>query len=196
MLCYLIRSDNQNPLGIFYMDAELQNAFGNAGQMSELLECVKKAVQDFKLKESLEKVWDNVQKSAPLIRCMRTQDSVNVIRMGNYGDLAREYYDSVRHPTCANFREASRRLLISWLSTLALSGAHLLEVGAGASIVSEWLSRNGRILDRFIVTDLSSKMLQYSHNHVIDQRIVCDASKTAVYRRKLRCSCCVAWRPL
>lgn len=108
---------------------------------------------------------------------MRTQDSVNVIRMGNYGDLAREYYDSVRHPTCANFREASRRLLISWLSTLALSGAHLLEVGAGASIVSEWLSRNGRILDRFIVTDLSSKMLQYSHNHVIDQRIVCDAQK-------------------
>lgn len=67
MLCYLIRSDNQNPLGIFYMDAALQNAFGNAGQMSELLECVKKAVQDFKLKESLEKVWDNVQKSAPLI---------------------------------------------------------------------------------------------------------------------------------
>jgi hypothetical protein len=67
MLCYLIRSDSQNPLAIFYMDAEPRDAFGNSTQMSELLEVVRKGVRDFKLRELLEKVSDNVQTSAPLI---------------------------------------------------------------------------------------------------------------------------------
>jgi hypothetical protein len=67
MLCHLILSESQNPLAIFYLDAEPHDAFGDAAQMSALLEVVKKAVEDFKLKVLLEKVSDNVQKSAPLI---------------------------------------------------------------------------------------------------------------------------------
>jgi hypothetical protein len=67
MLCHLILSESQNPLAIFYLDAEPRDAFGDAGQMSALLGVVKKAIEDFKLKGLLEKVSDSVQKSAPLI---------------------------------------------------------------------------------------------------------------------------------
>ncbi len=67
MLCHLILSQNQSPLAIFYLDAEQANAFGDDRQMSELIEVVQKAVQEFKLNDALEKVWENVQTSAPLI---------------------------------------------------------------------------------------------------------------------------------
>jgi len=67
MLCELILSGSQNPLALFYMDAESRDAFGNSSQMAELQAAVRKAVQDFKLRELLEKVSDSVRKSAPLI---------------------------------------------------------------------------------------------------------------------------------
>lgn len=67
MLCYLIRSQNQSPLAIFYLDAEEANAFGDGNGMAELVDVVQKAVQEFKLSDALEKVWMTVQSSAPLI---------------------------------------------------------------------------------------------------------------------------------
>src|SRR5579871_2229126 len=81
---------------------------------------------------------------------------------GTYDDLAPEYYDSGRHPTSANFREASRKLLFPWFRELIPPNACILEVGAGCSIVSEWLAEVKWPVARFIASDLSLKMLSYS----------------------------------
>jgi ubiquinone/menaquinone biosynthesis C-methylase UbiE len=92
--------------------------------------------------------------------------------------LALEYYDSVRHPTSANFREASRKLLFPWLRELVRPEARILEVGAGCSIVSEWLVEDKRSVALFIATDLSLNMLRYSQDYGSpDALIVCDAQQ-------------------
>jgi ubiquinone/menaquinone biosynthesis C-methylase UbiE len=95
---------------------------------------------------------------------------------GTYADLASEYYDSKRHPTCVNFREASQALLIPWLRNLAFPKAHVLEIGAGRSIVSEWLTKDRKSVAQFIATDISLTMLNYSiSNGGYTQLVVCDA---------------------
>ncbi len=97
---------------------------------------------------------------------------------GSYEDLAEEYYDSGLHPTCANFREASRSLLIPWLRELATADTSILEVGAGYSMVSEWLAGDKRRLGRIVVTDLSWNMLHYSLDHGLGaELVVCDAQQ-------------------
>src|SRR5262249_7929148 len=93
---------------------------------------------------------------------MRTINSLKCHRYGTYDDLASEYYDCARHPTCANFREASQSLLIPWLREMAQPEGHILEIGAGCSIVSEWLAKDKRSVARSILADLSLKMLRYS----------------------------------
>jgi len=67
MLCHLIRSKNQSPLAIFYLDAEKPNAFGNESRMSELNNVVGNAVRELGLDAALQEVWEKVQTSAPLI---------------------------------------------------------------------------------------------------------------------------------
>lgn len=95
---------------------------------------------------------------------------------GNYEDLAGEYYDPKCHPTCANFREASRGLLIPWLQELAGHDTAVLEVGAGDSIVSEWLAGSKRTVPWFVATDLSWNMLRYSLDRGTGaELVVCDA---------------------
>ena len=107
---------------------------------------------------------------------MLTLGRLNFLRRGTYTDLASEYYDATRHPTCANFREASYRLLAQWLPRFARPDSRVLEVGAGASIVADWLSNSGRTVARFVATDLAPAMLAYSHGSIdaIDY-VVCDA---------------------
>lgn len=98
--------------------------------------------------------------------------------LGSYEDLAGEYYDPKRHPTCANFREASRSLLIPWLQELAGHDTAILEVGAGDSIVSEWLAGSKRTVRRFVAADLSWNMLRHSLDHGIRaELVVCDAQQ-------------------
>jgi ubiquinone/menaquinone biosynthesis C-methylase UbiE len=79
----------------------------------------------------------------------------------SYEFVAREYYDAGRHPTCANFREASRILLSKWLLPLAGS-RHVCEIGAGKSIAAEILSNKNRRLDGLTLVDESPCMLSYS----------------------------------
>ena len=92
--------------------------------------------------------------------------------------MASEYYDPKRHPTCANFREASRLLMVPWLRELAKNGVDVLETGAGASLMSEWLAEESRELGSFVVTDSSQEMLRYSASSgICSETIVCDAQR-------------------
>jgi hypothetical protein len=67
ILCHVIKATNQSPVGVFYMDAEPENAFGDTTKMDELLAVIKQAIKDFVLDKSLERVWEQIQASAPLI---------------------------------------------------------------------------------------------------------------------------------
>jgi ubiquinone/menaquinone biosynthesis C-methylase UbiE len=78
-----------------------------------------------------------------------------------YQDIAAEYYDPERHPTCANFREASSLLLDKWLRTAKPDGV-FCEVGAGDSLLAELLRGSGISARELIITDSSPAMLSYS----------------------------------
>ena len=107
---------------------------------------------------------------------MPTPDRADTGVNGTYADLAAEYYDPKRHPTCANFREASRLLIVPWLRRLARNGVDVLETGAGASLVSEWLGEESPELGTLVVSDSSQDMLRYSANSgVCAELVVCDA---------------------
>jgi ubiquinone/menaquinone biosynthesis C-methylase UbiE len=82
-----------------------------------------------------------------------------------YNEIAPEYYDAVRHPTCANFRIASERIISSWLNRLCTWQTRICEVGAGRSLLLEFLlSRPNGINEQVIITDASATMLQYSQS--------------------------------
>jgi ubiquinone/menaquinone biosynthesis C-methylase UbiE len=76
----------------------------------------------------------------------------------SYASVAPEYYDAQRHPTCRNFRDASRHFLRDALCCLRWSGL-ALEVGAGDSLLGE-LAPN--TFDKLILLDKSEDMLCYS----------------------------------
>jgi SAM-dependent methyltransferase len=84
-----------------------------------------------------------------------------------YNAVAEEYYDQVRHPTCSNFREASKLPIFEWLRQSnveeLIANTLFSEIGAGASIVGEYLSANVRTrLDNLLLVDASERMLAYS----------------------------------
>jgi ubiquinone/menaquinone biosynthesis C-methylase UbiE len=81
---------------------------------------------------------------------------------GSYEELASEYYDAGRHPTCANFREASATIIRRWLSPELGKAGWICEVGAGKSLVAEILSTNSNRLDYLVITDASPSMIAYS----------------------------------
>jgi len=85
----------------------------------------------------------------------------NQVLLSDYEDLAAEYYDAVRHPTCANFREASRILLEVWLQESA-SSLCFCDLGSGRSLLAEILAPRLKRLDRLVLVDESPTMLAYS----------------------------------
>lgn len=78
--------------------------------------------------------------------------------------VAAEYYDSSRHPTCWNFRIASRRLLRTWLRHYP-PGKAMCDVGCGDSLLAELLSKGQRRVDQLILLDASPAMLAYSQKY-------------------------------
>jgi SAM-dependent methyltransferase len=80
--------------------------------------------------------------------------------LSSYGRVASEYYDIRRHPTCANFRQASR-LLLELLVPETLA-ARSCEVGAGDSLLAELLWRRHGSLDGLLITDAQPEMLEHS----------------------------------
>ena len=81
----------------------------------------------------------------------------------NYGVVAREYYDSDRHPTCANFRDASKALIRHFIGSVDVRGDSWVEVGSGNSVLAEIFVETGRSLTTLLLTDSSPEMLQYSN---------------------------------
>jgi len=78
-----------------------------------------------------------------------------------YDALAPEYYDAVRHPTCANFRYASKELIKSWFEKLA-DYRPICEVGAGRSVAAELLLEGGGSTSELYLTDSAQSMLDHS----------------------------------
>ena len=79
----------------------------------------------------------------------------------SYELVAQEYYDSERHPTCSNFREASLILLRKWRVPI-LQSRSICEVGPGRSLVAEFFLSARDNLDRLVLVDESASMLAYS----------------------------------
>ena len=77
-----------------------------------------------------------------------------------YENIAAEYYDLNRHPTCANFRELSAKFLAAKLNALPIL-ASVLEVGAGSSLAAELLPSDYD-LRRLTISDHSPAMLKHS----------------------------------
>jgi len=99
--------------------------------------------------------------------------------LGTYEDIAQEYYDPIRHPTCANFYEASVYLISKWLKQLHVNNGWLCEVGPGKSLLAEKLYRQNMALDQLILVDSSPSMLAYSNQWTSRgaKLIRCDALK-------------------
>lgn len=91
--------------------------------------------------------------------------SLRLPEIGTYSELSAEYYDPVNHPTCADFRSASRELLHDLIegSVIQVDGS-ACEVGAGKSLVAEVLLRLEREIQNFLITDISFEMLWHSRN--------------------------------
>lgn len=79
-----------------------------------------------------------------------------------YEEIAAEYYDPRRHPTCANFREASAWVLGGWLRRFPVAAGRSCEVGAGDSLLAELLADAGAGLEGLVISDASPSMLRYS----------------------------------
>jgi SAM-dependent methyltransferase len=84
------------------------------------------------------------------------------VLLGTYEDFASEYYDSIHHPTCANFREGSSYVLSGWLKNFPIADSWLCEVGPGKSLIAENLVALSIKLARLILIDSSPSMLAYS----------------------------------
>lgn len=80
----------------------------------------------------------------------------------SYSEVAGEYYDPVLHPTCANFRTASKLLLTELGVLRDVSCKSILELGAGRSLVAEMLIEKEKSLDRLVITDKHEEMLLHS----------------------------------
>jgi SAM-dependent methyltransferase len=83
--------------------------------------------------------------------------------ISTYEDLAAEYYDPVRHPTCANFSELSNAYLHPRIRQHKLASANILEAGAGRSTVAPILPERGSVA-RLTLLDQSARMLAYSRD--------------------------------
>jgi SAM-dependent methyltransferase len=111
-------------------------------------------------------------------------DATAVNGLSAYSALAAEYYDADLHPTCANFRWASDRLLDRLL--LWPPGRYLCDVGAGDSALASWLDRNGHSVEGVRLFDDSVEMLAHSARWV---RAGAVATRAAASELPLESSC-------
>jgi SAM-dependent methyltransferase len=85
-------------------------------------------------------------------------------KVGCYDDLADEYYDAARHPTCRNFRDASARYIKSAISALEMHGL-MVDVGAGNSVLAELCAKGGGSLANLLLIDRAPGMLAHSERY-------------------------------
>lgn len=82
--------------------------------------------------------------------------------VSSYEDISAEYYNPVRHPTCANFADLSQQILVPRIQKHAQVGSNTLEVGAGRSVVAPVMVSEGLPLANLTLLDLSPRMLEHS----------------------------------
>jgi SAM-dependent methyltransferase len=87
-----------------------------------------------------------------------------ITSLSTYDEIAAEYYDAVRHPTCANFLELSTAFLVSRIQRYAPAAKGILEVGTGRSIVAPVIARKELSLSSVILLDQSPRMLEHSRD--------------------------------
>jgi ubiquinone/menaquinone biosynthesis C-methylase UbiE len=93
---------------------------------------------------------------------MRHDAVLEAGRVAGYADVADEYYDRARHPTCATLRELSALFLSSRIGSPSGAERRLVEVGVGRSLLAPaWVARGGRA-DQLVLIDSSPAMLSYS----------------------------------
>lgn len=76
-----------------------------------------------------------------------------------YEDVAGEYYDAIRHPTCANLLDTSHALLRDWMGCGQASSGWLCEIGPGQSALAPAVAEAGGDLRRVVLVDASWSML-------------------------------------
>lgn len=81
---------------------------------------------------------------------------------GTYDELAEEYYDRRRHPTCANFRDACALLYQQWLPRCWHQTGWICETGAGRSLVAEIAVERQLRTEGLILLDSAPNMLAHS----------------------------------
>lgn len=82
--------------------------------------------------------------------------------VSSYEDMAAEYYDPRRHPTCGNFADLSQQILVSRIQKHVQAASNTLEVGAGRSVVAPVMVTEGLPLANLTLLDLSPRMLKHS----------------------------------
>jgi ubiquinone/menaquinone biosynthesis C-methylase UbiE len=81
-----------------------------------------------------------------------------------YGYLAKEYYDELLHPTCANFRIASKELINDFIKTSNIRKNNVLEIGAGKSVLIEVLEELNFSIENLIISDKEKNMLHHTES--------------------------------
>jgi SAM-dependent methyltransferase len=89
----------------------------------------------------------------------KTQQPMTIA--SSYELVAMEYYDPERHPTCANFREASR-IVLRRMPSLVSGHLNICEVGPGKSLLAEVLAQTNGNVASLTLVDESPSMLRYS----------------------------------
>jgi SAM-dependent methyltransferase len=90
--------------------------------------------------------------------------SSGTLEVGSYEDVAPEYYNARLHPTCADFRAASR-LFLEKLFREQNPRGWVADIGCGRSLVSEFVS------DHLVLVDASPRMLAQNVG-VAEKRLV------------------------
>jgi hypothetical protein len=89
-----------------------------------------------------------------------------------YDALADEYYNEDLHPTCANFREASRMLVRAWLSSYGLKSP-ACDLGAGKSLLCEVADELAITRSGIVAVDSGVRMLNHTRAQWPDMDAQC-----------------------
>lgn len=100
--------------------------------------------------------------------------------LGTYEELAQEYYDPFRHPTCANFRQASALLFSRCSSHLPFDLGWSCEIGPGRSLLAEFRALGKFSARELLLIDSSRSMLEHSKIYSSPQQIGIIGEATAL----------------
>ncbi len=153
--------DDDFPIGVLFVDSTHRNKFGDNNIASNVAITLEKPGNYWRFVKLLLKRW-------PLfdwrhrMRISGLVDSRCEDQMIPYTRVADEYYDPIRHPTCANFEELSKKFLEPVIRAMAGETIRVLDVGAGRSLAAAVIANFRSRLDHCVLLDISPAMLGHS----------------------------------